>query len=72
MLLVAVAGLLLLQGPALAARTSLGSIAVAAGGEAAAAQPGGRQLLSEKDHKYKRDDTVPLWASKVGPFTNPR
>ena len=32
----------------------------------------GRQLLSEKDHKYKVDDPVPLWASKVGPFTNPR
>ncbi|MEW5306091.1 MAG: hypothetical protein WDW36_008585 [Sanguina aurantia] len=30
-----------------------------------------RQLLSEKDHKYKRDDSVPLWASKAGPFSNP-
>ncbi|GIL73933.1 hypothetical protein Vretimale_5121 [Volvox reticuliferus] len=31
----------------------------------------GRQLLSETDHKYNVDDPVPLWASKVGPFTNP-
>jgi hypothetical protein len=31
-----------------------------------------RQLLGEKDHKYKTDDGVPLWASKVGPFANPR
>lgn len=31
----------------------------------------GRQLLGEKDHTYKPGDKVPLWASKVGPFTNP-
>ncbi len=31
-----------------------------------------RQLLGEKDHKYKVNDPVPLWASKVGPFANPR
>jgi hypothetical protein len=31
-----------------------------------------RQLLGDKDHKYKVDDPVPLWASKVGPFANPR
>ncbi|KAG2449123.1 hypothetical protein HYH02_005871 [Chlamydomonas schloesseri] len=38
---------------------------------AAVEQALGRQLLSEKDHKYAADDKVPLWASKVGPFTNP-
>lgn len=32
----------------------------------------GRKLLGEKDHTYKADEPVPLWASKVGPFTNPR
>jgi hypothetical protein len=31
-----------------------------------------RQLLGEKDHKFKTDEAVPLWASKVGPFANPR
>jgi hypothetical protein len=30
-----------------------------------------RQLLGDKDHKYKPNDRVPLWASKVGPFANP-
>lgn len=39
---------------------------------AAIEQAVGRQLLSEKDHSYQPDDKVPLWASKVGPFTNPR
>jgi hypothetical protein len=32
----------------------------------------GRALLGDKDHKYKKGELVPLWASKVGPFTNPR
>ena len=31
-----------------------------------------RQLLGDKDHKFANGDNVPLWASKVGPFTNPR
>lgn len=30
-----------------------------------------RILLGEKDHKFKEGDKVPLWATKVGPFTNP-
>jgi hypothetical protein len=31
-----------------------------------------RSLKGEKDHKYKEGEAVPLWASKIGPFTNPR
>ncbi|KAF5841346.1 hypothetical protein DUNSADRAFT_13422 [Dunaliella salina] len=31
-----------------------------------------RQLLGKKDRSYKDGQPVPLWASKVGPFTNPR
>lgn len=31
-----------------------------------------RHLLHDKDHRYKLNDEVPLWASKVGPFANPR
>mmetsp|Transcript_15064 Transcript_15064/g.40711 ORF Transcript_15064/g.40711 Transcript_15064/m.40711 type:complete len:621 (+) Transcript_15064:197-2059(+) len=30
-----------------------------------------RQLLGKKDRSYKDGQSVPLWASKVGPFTNP-
>lgn len=30
-----------------------------------------RNLLADKDHKFNEKDPVPLWASKVGPFTNP-
>lgn len=30
-----------------------------------------RVLLSSSDHKYQPGEEVPLWASKVGPFTNP-
>mmetsp|Transcript_12387 Transcript_12387/g.21901 ORF Transcript_12387/g.21901 Transcript_12387/m.21901 type:complete len:371 (-) Transcript_12387:11-1123(-) len=30
-----------------------------------------RHLLGGSDHKYKQGEEVPLWASKVGPFTNP-
>lgn len=30
----------------------------------------GRALLG--DGEYSEGDAVPLWASKVGPFTNPR
>lgn len=58
---------LLCAGSALAGRTIVGQ-------EAAALAQGlaGRQLLGSGDHKYKQGDEVPLWASKVGPFTNPR
>ena len=35
-------------------------------------QAQGRTLLGASDHKYNQDEHVPLWASKVGPFTNPR
>uniref|UniRef100_A0A7I4C5J2 Transmembrane 9 superfamily member n=1 Tax=Physcomitrium patens TaxID=3218 RepID=A0A7I4C5J2_PHYPA len=31
----------------------------------------GRVLLSAKDHRYKENDNVPLFANKVGPFHNP-
>lgn len=31
----------------------------------------GRRMLGEKDHRYKQNDDVPLWASKIGPFDNP-
>jgi hypothetical protein len=31
-----------------------------------------RVLLGAKEHKYKQNDGVKLYASKVGPFTNPR
>ncbi len=31
-----------------------------------------RALLGASDHKYQTGEEVPLWASKVGPFTNPR
>ena len=31
-----------------------------------------RDLQGAKDHRYKVNDDVPLWASKVGPFANPR
>ncbi len=31
-----------------------------------------RSLSSASDHKYQADEEVPLWASKVGPYTNPR
>ena len=61
------------------------ALAVLAGAHAAVARvqpdamPQGRVLLSstrallgEKDHKYKQGEDVPLWASKVGPFANPR
>eukprot|EP01025_Chloroclados_australasicus_P021661 TRINITY_DN2271_c0_g1_i1.p1 TRINITY_DN2271_c0_g1~~TRINITY_DN2271_c0_g1_i1.p1 ORF type:complete len:602 (-),score=61.60 TRINITY_DN2271_c0_g1_i1:553-2358(-) len=30
-----------------------------------------RQLLGEKDHKYSNNEAVPLYANKVGPFSNP-
>eukprot|EP01024_Parvocaulis_polyphysoides_P054899 TRINITY_DN5570_c0_g1_i4.p1 TRINITY_DN5570_c0_g1~~TRINITY_DN5570_c0_g1_i4.p1 ORF type:complete len:602 (+),score=51.23 TRINITY_DN5570_c0_g1_i4:165-1970(+) len=30
-----------------------------------------RELLGEKDHKYALNDPVPLYANKVGPFSNP-
>lgn len=32
---------------------------------------GGRQLL-DRAHNYGQGERVPLWASKVGPFSNPR
>jgi len=33
-----------------------------------------RQLLfgGDGERTYRQGDPVPLWASKVGPFTNPR
>ena len=31
-----------------------------------------RALLSARDHRYKNNDYVPLYANKVGPFHNPR
>ena len=31
-----------------------------------------RALLSARDHRYKKNDYVPLYANKVGPFHNPR
>eukprot|EP01023_Acetabularia_acetabulum_P020115 TRINITY_DN2036_c0_g1_i1.p1 TRINITY_DN2036_c0_g1~~TRINITY_DN2036_c0_g1_i1.p1 ORF type:complete len:602 (+),score=71.18 TRINITY_DN2036_c0_g1_i1:212-2017(+) len=30
-----------------------------------------RELFGEKDHKYAQDEQVPLYANKVGPFSNP-
>lgn len=32
----------------------------------------GLSLAGAKDHRYKVQDTVPLYANKVGPFHNPR
>eukprot|EP00197_Chlamydomonas_leiostraca_P002553 CAMPEP_0202857270 /NCGR_PEP_ID=MMETSP1391-20130828/278_1 /ASSEMBLY_ACC=CAM_ASM_000867 /TAXON_ID=1034604 /ORGANISM="Chlamydomonas leiostraca, Strain SAG 11-49" /LENGTH=606 /DNA_ID=CAMNT_0049536053 /DNA_START=73 /DNA_END=1893 /DNA_ORIENTATION=+ len=55
-------GLFLALGAAYAGRTIVPKEAL----EGAA-----RQLLGASDHKYKQGDEVPLWASKVGPFTNP-
>ncbi len=31
-----------------------------------------RELLGDGDHKYEEGEEVDLWASKVGPFANPR
>lgn len=31
-----------------------------------------RALLGDSDHTYQNGDDIPLWANKVGPFTNPR
>ena len=50
---------------ALAARPSLD--ALASEGEVSRA---GRRLMGA--NSYKNGDVVPLWASKVGPFSNPR
>jgi hypothetical protein len=35
-------------------------------------QPGHRAGLRQLLGEYKQADAVPLWASKVGPFANPR
>ena len=33
----------------------------------------GSQVMSDAiDHRYKAGDLVPLYANKVGPFSNPR
>ena len=47
-------------------------IAATLKGAAVAAQPSGRSLLSESDHKYEVHDAIKLYANKVGPFSNPR
>lgn len=31
-----------------------------------------RRVLGNQEHSFKPGDKVPLWASKVGPFSNPR
>jgi hypothetical protein len=32
----------------------------------------GRQLQGAREHRYSSEEHVPLWAAKVGPFSNPR
>ena len=31
-----------------------------------------RRLQGESSHSYEINEPVPLWANKVGPFSNPR
>jgi hypothetical protein len=55
----------------LALLASLALASVAAGRELGVVAAG-RRLASAADHRFTVGDNVALWASKVGPFTNPR
>lgn len=49
-----------------------GTAAEAATGGGPGRARGGRALLGERNHSYKKGEEVKLYANKVGPFHNPR
>lgn len=62
---------LLAAGVLLLALAPHGAAAAHSSTEVSAGAGGRRHLLSESDHKWKKEDDIMLYANKVGPFQNP-